>query len=217
MVDTYDGQKVYNPWVLRIYDFYVVFLSNKFVWGCSANKQLAQYKELISENHLDVGVGSGYYLSKTLNNNQSSHIKITLMDLNQNSLHFAAKRIKNLDPKLIKTDIMQPLSSEITAQKYDSIGLNFLLHCLPGTMDDKSIVFKNIADLLEPNGNCFGSTIINDYKNVKASKLANIYNKKGIFSNKQDTYQSLEQNLKQYFSNVKLKQIGSVVLFQATK
>ncbi len=217
MIDTHDGQKVYNPWVLRIYDFYVVFLSNKFVWGCPANKQLAQYKELIKENHLDIGVGSGYYLFKTLNNNQNSHIKIALMDLNQNSLHFAAKRIKNNNPTLIKADIMRPLSEEILSNQYDSIGLNFLLHCLPGTMEDKNIIFENISELLKPNGVCFGSTIINDYKNKRAKKLANIYNKKGIFSNDQDTYKALEKNLKQYFKIVQLKQVGSVVLFQAQK
>ena len=215
MADTYDGQKIYKPWVLRVYDIFVLFLSNRYIWKCHSKYQLKQYEKYTSNNHLDIGVGSGYYLSKHYAERPKENVSITLADLNQNSLHFAENRIKKHNPALLQLDIMQPLSPEIKSQKYDSIGINYLLHCLPGEMKNKDIVFKNIADILNPSGVCFGATLVNDYKNKVAIKLAGIYNKKGVFSNQKDTKESLEENLKKYFSSFETQQIGSVVLFKA--
>jgi hypothetical protein len=41
---------------------------------------------------------------------------------------------------------------EIDGPSFDSIGLNYVLHCLPGTIRTKSMVFENLEALLNPGG-----------------------------------------------------------------
>ena len=60
--DVRAGQAVYSPRVLRTYDLFVLGLSNRLIWKCPTKKLLAFYNEHVSGNHLDVGVGTGYFL-----------------------------------------------------------------------------------------------------------------------------------------------------------
>ena len=63
-LDTAPGQAVYRPWVLYAYDLYVLKLSCSLAWRCPASELLEQYNRLISGKHLDVGVGTGYFLDR---------------------------------------------------------------------------------------------------------------------------------------------------------
>ena len=62
--DAHAGQAVYSPFVLTLYDMGVLGLSCRWLWRCPASILLAHYQQNISDNHLDVGVGSGYFLDK---------------------------------------------------------------------------------------------------------------------------------------------------------
>lgn len=205
---TYDGQKVYSKLVLKLYNFIVLFFNNTFLWKCKTSNLLELYKDNVSKNHLDIGVGSGFYLNKVADKLE----KVTLMDLNPNCLDYVKRILKDKDVFTYKVDILEDVSNEFNSQ-FDSISCNYLIHCLPDN-GNKQMVFKNIAKMLKPDGVAFGSTIINDYDSKLAIKVANKFNSKGIFDNKNDTYQVIESYIKKNFKKYSVKQIGSVCIYE---
>lgn len=58
------GQAVYTKRVLHVYDLFVLGFSNRFVWRCPTPALLAHYDRHVTANHLDVGVGTGYFLDR---------------------------------------------------------------------------------------------------------------------------------------------------------
>jgi hypothetical protein len=205
------GAAVYNKAVLGIYDFYVLQFSNLFAWRCSAKHILDFYNTYISDNHLDVGIGTGYFLDYC--RFPSPAPKLTLLDLNPNSLKVAAERLKRYQPTTHLADILQPLPSTLTG--FRSIGLNYVLHCLPGTMKSKEIVFEHLKPCLAADGVLFGSTILGQgVDHTPLGKfLMNTYNNKGIFGNRSDTLLDLENHLKKHFRKYMLDVEGCVACF----
>ena len=90
-----------------------------------------------------------------------------------------------------------------------------MLHCLPGNLKTKSIVFDNLKTLMNPGSVLFGSTILNGgvHRNWLAKRLMGVYNKKGIFSNQDDNLEDLKSVLDQRFRDVTVKVKGCVALF----
>jgi hypothetical protein len=114
---------------------------------------LEHYNRHVSANHLDVGVGTGYFLDHC---RFPSHTpRIALMDLNRNSLDFASRRIARYKPETYIRNVLEPIA--IDALRFDSIGVNYLLHCLPGTMESKSVAFDHLKALMNPGAVLFGS------------------------------------------------------------
>lgn len=205
--------EVYGDFLLNIYDYFVLSFCCPLMWRCSKHKILELQNKHVSNNHLDIGVGTGYFLDKC----QFSHNKpsITLLDLSQNCLSRTAKRIERYQPTICLADVYEPLP--LGNKRFNSISLNLLLHCLPGTIQDKEKVFENIIPFLSDDGVIFGSTVLG--KNVKlnfiARKLMKTYNKHRIFCNLQDDFDGLQKILTHYFSEVVMTMAGSVVLFSA--
>ena len=131
------GAAVYTRPFLRIYDWWVLGIVNSLSWRCSTPTILVPFfLSHLRSNHLDIGVGSGYYLSHC--SPTSSH-HVTLMDLNKNSLETANARIGNV-ARMVQGDALTlslPFKKE---EKFDSISLFYLLHCLPGPLEGKSVV-----------------------------------------------------------------------------
>ncbi|MBI2477144.1 MAG: class I SAM-dependent methyltransferase [Planctomycetia bacterium] len=150
------GQAVYTPRMLRLYDLLVLGVSNRFIWKCPTARLLQLYNDNVSNNHLDVGVGTGYYLDRC--RFPSDQPRITLLDMNPNCLRAAADRISRYSPTCVEGNLFEPLN--LSDAKFDSIGLNYVLHCLPGNMQDKLVAVKHLADLLAPGGVLFGSTLL---------------------------------------------------------
>src|SRR5699024_9100523 len=146
------GQAVYTKGVLAAYDFVVLGVSNRFLWKCSTQDLVAHYNKHVSANHLDVGVGTGYFLDHC--RFPSTSPRVALMDLNQNSLDFAARRIARYKPETYRRSILDPI--QIDAPKFDSLGINYLLHCIPGTIESKSIAFEHLRALMNPGAVIFG-------------------------------------------------------------
>ncbi|WP_196893352.1 class I SAM-dependent methyltransferase [Aureivirga marina] len=212
--DVRKGQAAYTKALLFIYDLLVLKISNTYIWKCPTKNLISLYNANLTNNHLDVGVGTGYYLK---NCNFPENTRLVLMDLNKNSLNVAAENAKDLKPVTFIQNILEPIQFQINP--FDSISINYLLHCLPGTISEKSIVFDNLLPILNKNGVIFGSTILqgNIKRSKKAQKLMDFYNKKGIFSNENDTYEDLEENLKKRFDEYTMKIIGCVCLFKGIK
>jgi SAM-dependent methyltransferase len=206
------GQAVYNKLFLAIYNPVVRF-NYRFLWGCQPRQVLDLYKEQVSANHLDVGVATGTILDYCTFPTPSP--RLALMDLNPNSLEVASKRLSRYHPETYLRNVLDPI--QIDAPLFDSVGLANLLHCLPGTMKTKRVVFENLKAVLNPGGTLFGCTIL--YGGVKRSPLATLAlylnNARGYLTNKQDDLDRLKLNLAECFSESSVKVVGCVALFWA--
>jgi SAM-dependent methyltransferase len=209
------GASVYSPIVLKLYDVLVTNLSNSFVWQCPTETVLLPFfKKHLERRHLDVGVGTGYYISHA--GLTSSH-EIGLMDLNEHCLRAAAARVRQAQVLRFKRDLMQPFSTVAGTTGYDSISLFYVLHCLPGTMDDKETAIANLKRYLSKTGVLYGATILGEEAahNSIGRSLLKIYNDKGIFHNLGDTLNDLERMLRRQFRNVEVRRHNKVALFVA--
>ena len=86
--NTDDGAKIYTPLTLKLYDWWVLGVSNRLAWGCPTKEHLLpHFLEHVGNNHLDIGVGTGFYLTHVPESSL-----ISLMDLNEASLNAASTR-----------------------------------------------------------------------------------------------------------------------------
>ena len=205
------GQAIYSKRVLKTYDFIVLGVSNRLIWQCSTQRQAEHYNRYLTANHLDVGVGTGYYLEHA--HFPSPTPRVALMDLNQNSLAFASQRIIKYSPQSYLCNVLEPIS--IDGEKFDSVGINYLLHCLPGNIESKAVIFDHLKALMNPNAVLFGTTLLQGGvpRSWLAKRLMAVYNKKGIFSNAQDNLDSLNSALTQRFRDVSVEVVGCGALF----
>src|SRR5258708_16057798 len=100
------GAAIYNKVILSVYDIGVLGIANAVIWKCSTSKILTFYNQHISANHLDIGVGTGYFLDKC--RFPSNAPKLTLFDLNPNSLESTAKRVRRYNPTTQVGDALKP-------------------------------------------------------------------------------------------------------------
>jgi ubiquinone/menaquinone biosynthesis C-methylase UbiE len=208
------AQAVYTPVVLAAYDWFVLGFSSRFAWRCPRKEMLAFYDQHVGPRHLDIGVGTGFFLDKC--QWPVARPELTLLDMNPYSLRAAARRTGRFRPRLVQANVLQPL--DLGEARFDSIGMNFLLHCLPGLPEQKATaVARNVRRHLQPNGVVFGSTVLGRgvRHNVLGRSLMRVYNKKGIFSNRDDDLEGLERALAGVFSDVRVNLKGTVALFSA--
>jgi 2-polyprenyl-3-methyl-5-hydroxy-6-metoxy-1,4-benzoquinol methylase len=205
------GQAVYTRHLLGAYDFVVLGISNRFLWKCPTQRLVEHYNKHATSNHLDVGVGTGYFLDNCRFPSQAP--RIALLDLNQNTLDFASLRIARYKPEMYLRNVLEPIS--IDTAKFDSVGINYLLHCLPGLIESKAVALDHLTALMNPNSVLFGSTLLQGGvpRNWFAKRLMDVYNKKGIFSNQHDTLDGLKRALGQRFRDVSVEVVGCTALF----
>ncbi len=208
------GQAAYTPLTLKAYDWLVHGFSNRFLWRCPTRELEALYARNVSGQHLDVGVGTGYFLDKTAWPVPTP--SITLVDLNAHSLKAAARRIERYSPETVVANVLEP---ELPAgeARYESVGLCYLLHCLPGTIAKKAAVFDHVRPMMAEGAVLFGATILQgDAPRSRAAQaLMDFYNRKGIFANAADTHDDLKSELEKRFADVRLTRLGAVTAFEA--
>lgn len=205
------GQAVYTKRVLSAYDIIVLGISNRFVWKCPTPILEAHYHRHLSSNHLDVGVGTGYFPDRC--RFPSNNPRVALMDMNPNTLEFAAERIARYRPETYRQNILEEIAAPIAP--FDSVGVNYLFHCMPGAIADKAVAFDHLKRIMNPGACIFGSTILQGGvpRGRAAKKLMAFYNKKGIFSNAGDNLPDLKAALETRFGNVAVEVVGCVALF----
>ena len=206
------GHAVYSPLVLQAYDWIVLGLSNSLLWRCPTPVLRQLYDRNVTARHLDVGVGTGYFLDKA--KWPVANPSITLLDLNPNCLRAASKRIARYAPQTRLANVLEPLPA---LGRFDSAGLCYLLHCLKGSIADKALVFDHLRPALTPGTRVFGATIVQGdiARSRPAQALMAFYNRKGIFSNTHDTVEDLDTALRARFTSVSIEVKGCVVLFEA--
>ena len=207
------GKSPYSRFVLAIYDWYVLGYNCRFLWECPPRHLLDLYNEYISANHIDIGVGTGYFLDKC--KFPSPNIRLALMDSNANPLRVASKRLVRYKPEVYQRDASKPFN--INAPAFDSIGVMNLLHCLPGNFKTKGVVFEHAKEVMNPGAVMFGSTIL--YEGVKRNSRATLaikyYNKNGSMANMDDSLEDLRESLKSSFSESFVEVIGCEAIFWA--
>ncbi|KAJ3556160.1 hypothetical protein NM688_g2177 [Phlebia brevispora] len=220
----HDSAKVYTPFLLRLYDFVVLWLSNRYAWRCSTGDVLLPFfkAHVGSQAHLDIGVGTGYYPSNAVGTLSNTKI-VSLADLNPHTLQLAETRLRGAgykgDLRTAEHDVFQPLPQSLGTQ-FDSISLFYLFHCLPGAFPEKGTdVLSRLAPVLARDGTLYGATILGKgvSHNWFGRRLMGLYNKKGIFGNTEDSVEGLTEALKHYFEEVDVKVIATVALFVAKR
>jgi SAM-dependent methyltransferase len=207
------GQAIYSPTTLALYDLVVLKLSNPFVWRCPTARILALYDRCVAESHLDVGVGTGWYLDRCRFANALP--RVGLLDLNPHSLAAASRRIARYQPEQYRADVLRPL--EFSATPFRSMALTYLLHCLPGELPEKARALDNLAPLLAPDGIVFGATLLSTgvVMSSAARALMRLYNRKAVFSNTADSLPALRSALNDRFRLVEIEVVGCAALFMA--
>ncbi len=208
------GQAVYNRWTLAAYDVAVLRLTCNLVWRCPSAVMLDAYLRFVGRRHLEIGPGTGYFLDHAA---LPRSTELTLLDLNPTVLHASRARLAHLRPRVVRADALQPLPVE--PQGFDSVALNFVLHCLPGEWEDKGAALGHAASSLRPGGRVFGSTILARGVPVtrSAEALMRFYNSRNIFSNSTDDVAGLRRQLDAHFDAHRITIRGCVALFEATK
>lgn len=193
--ETWAGAAVYDRRTLNLYDALVLGFSNRFLWRCPTPGQLAFFREHLSSSHLDVGVGTGFYLARS---DLRGCQRLALLDLNPECLSFAMRRLEGISPRPepIVADVLAPIDHP--TEPFRSISLFYLLHCLPGPFARKACALANLQKLLAPGGVLYGTTILGKgcRASPAASALMKAYNRRGIFSNADDSADALLEALR---------------------
>jgi SAM-dependent methyltransferase len=204
---------VYTPARLALYDLVILGFSCRFVWRCPKRRFLELYDRHVGARHLDVGVGSGYFLDHC--RFPVERPAITLLDLSDACLAKAAQRLERYSPRVVRANVLGPL--DLGEAQFDSIALNGVLHCLPATMEEKAAAFRNLRPFVAEGGVLFGSTILGQGvdHNRLARQVIRVYNRERIFSNLDDDRAGLERALARSFSRYEIETEGSFALFAA--
>ena len=208
----YAGQKDYGPFLLSVYDWWVLGFMTRFVWRFPAETYLNRYASLIGGTHLDIGPGSGYFLD----NGAPAGTDITVLDPNTHVLDHCSKRLARFEPVAVEADALKPLPVE---GPFDSIAMSFVLHCLPGPMENKALAIRNTAAVLGDDGVFFGGTVLGleaDH-NAAARSVLKVANRQGGFDNLTDTEAGLEEALSQSFHEVDVESECSMAVFTARR
>lgn len=210
------GAAVYSPLVLRFYDLLVLRTFVPHVWGCPLREVRQLYGEALRDRHLDVGVGTGYFLDVTPFPGAREQ-QLTLLDLNRNSLSASARRLARYRPTTICGSVLEPFP--VGEERFDSVALNTLLHCVPGALAEKAVAFDHALAVMTPGASLFGCTILGRgiEPNWRQRFLLDRFNRRGIFHNRADDQASLERELDARFDDVEINVRGLLALFRGTK
>lgn len=210
----YAGQAGYTPWFLSTYDRWVLGFMARYVWRSPIPPAVDRYRRHVGQRHLDVGPGTGYFLAES---GLPPETEVTLLDPNTNVLDHASRTLDGqMKLTSVEADVLKPLPVE---GAFDSVGLNFVLHCLPGPQTRKAAAIRNIAAVLEPDGVLFGGTLLGLSANhsLPARAVIRIGNWQGGFDCLDDTEQGLRAILEESFENVEVEAGPSIAYFTATK
>jgi len=127
----------------------------------------------------------------------------------------AARRLARFRPQRVQANLLEPLPFDLAPS--DSVGLTYVLHCLPGSMEKKLKAVDHLKPLMTAGAVLFGATILGRgiTPNPAARALLDLYNAKGVFNNRGDDLEGLRAGLEQRFAGVEIAQRGLVALFRA--
>jgi SAM-dependent methyltransferase len=200
----------FNDWTLKYYDWLLEFTCKR-IWRCPIDRTLELYRLHLSRRHLEVGVGTGYFLDHA----RPQFAQLSLLDINPHCLEHTAARLARYAPTVYRGSALTTIDLE--AGRFDSIALNYVLHCMPGTLAEKGAAFANLRPLLSPGGTIFGSTVLRHgvVCDLRARAFMRFYNARRVFCNSHDSLTDLRHALAINFRDVRIELVGCVAQFSA--
>jgi SAM-dependent methyltransferase len=207
------GWRDYTPFLLRIYDPMVLGFFARFIWRIPTKALLASFREHIGPTHLEVGPGTGWFLERS---GRLASTSLTILDPNPNVLRHVTRRLRDVPITAVEADVLKPLP---LAGPFASVGLNAVLHCLPGPPAYKEKALRNIAAVLAPDGVLFGATVLGRSGNHTwpARRVLAVFNRQGGFDNLDDSEAWLRSALSRSFESVEVDVVGSLAVFVARR
>ena len=191
--------------LLNNYDYFVNNLNCKYVWNCNQNIIKDLYKNNLSKNHIEIGPGTGYFLK------QNQFDSLYLLDINNDILNDSFKNLKNNSKKIVKINKnIFNKNNQIKINNVNSIGLSYVLHCVPNTLDISLNYLVN--NLNKKDVTLFGSTVIPTNTHILASSELFFLNKLGIFNNLNHNLEQLKNFSKNYDHEINV--VGNVLVFK---
>ena len=205
------SQRYFNKLTLAIYDLILYGFISKYAWGASLQKLDTHYLQNARSNHLEVGVGTGYLLNRIHFSNPQP--RLALMDMRVACLEKTKKKVARFSPEIYIQNLLEPLTQPISP--FDSISINYVLHCIPGDINQKCQALLTLKPLLHSGGVLFGTTVLS--KGVTKNKLATSFmwllNAIGVFNNRHDNAAQLETFLRTHFDVLKFEVVGVTAFF----
>jgi len=183
------------------------------LWRCSKDRFLELYDADVSARHLDIGVATGCLLDECRFSVATP--RITLMDLSEDSLEVAARRLARYEPISHQANVLEPWG--LQDGSYDSVGMVNVLHCVPGAMPAKTVAFEHARSALASGGVLFGATVLGQgVEHTRLSRMAlKGMNRRGVFCNLEDSLEDLDAGLGRVFDSYEVHVEGAVALFTA--
>eukprot|EP01084_Bolivina_argentea_P277783 474384_1 len=110
---------------------------------------------------------------------------------------------------------------------YDSIGISYVIHCIPTSLNEKlPLLLNGLSKHMDENTVIFGSTVcshsnnINNQSNIHYSifmKWIRFLQYQKVIANQNDNHSDLENIFEQYFDEFSVKKIGYASVFVGTK
>ena len=206
--------------VVFLYDAVIVNFISKYVWDCDPAVHVERYRKFINNKsdhphtHLDIGPGSGYYLSESQKTiNTIFDLDLHLIDINEETLSSTKQKFPN-SKTTIHDVFMKPFPYGCT---FNTIALNHVLHCVPG--DQEEIIDQMLCNLksnMDEDTVLFGSTVAGlvptERHSMSAIALITILQELGIFHNQIDE-DGMRDVLAKHFKKVNIACYGSEIGF----
>lgn len=208
------SQAFFNGFNLSFYDL-VVSVVSPLAWRCPLSFLVGRHQQWMSNNHLEVGPGTGSVIDQC--NSFEPDGRLVLMDLSEACLQKSAKTLARFNPQTCQQNILEPIEHDI--ELFDSIGINYVFHCVPGSFKQKGVAFEYLAKVLKPGGVLFGCSVLSQGvgKNLLAKAAMGFLQSSGIFNNQEDNVKELTAALEAHFVDVKVELKGPTAVFSARK
>jgi ubiquinone/menaquinone biosynthesis C-methylase UbiE len=205
------SQRYFNKTSLAVYDLVLYGFISNYAWGTSIRRLDSHYQQYVSSNHLEVGVGTGYLLSRIQFPDPAP--RLALMDLSTACLEKTANKLARYEPEIYVQNLLEPIRH--TMRPFDSISINYVLHCVPGDIALKCQALLQLRSLLAPDGVLFGTTVLSKgvSKNMLARPAMWFLNALGVFNNRDDDLIELQTFLSTHFQVCELEVVGVTALF----
>ncbi|KAJ0168063.1 Uncharacterized protein CTA2_10438 [Colletotrichum tanaceti] len=209
------------------YDKYVLGFNMRYIWKCPTDDVLLPFfAENFSRNHLDCGVATGWFPAAALSRpfRADTSQRLTLLDLTANPLRAARARVlavaADADVRCVEADVTEPPPKQLLGDRFDSISMFNLFHCMPGGRA-KLRALGLYKHLLAEDGVLSGCTVLGP-KNPSTGWLTRLqlrlYNDRwAVFHNWDDEEEHVREALDHEFEEVETWVVGQMMLFRAKK
>ncbi len=208
---THDAARIYTRPLLAVYDTMVMRVLDRLVWRCPSWRFTNMYDVLATPRHLEIGVGTGYCLDRT----HTEFDRLALVDLNPNCLDVASARLDRYAPTTHVSNVLESVS--LGGERFSSIALGGVLHCLPGSMQEKARVFDNLHPAMTDDCVVFGYSMVSDAGALSmAGRLMRAaLNRLRVINNYDDTSEALRDELESRFDYASVTRFGGLAFFVA--